>query len=181
MRSQTLEELRTALEPYLFFWKEWSKLGVCELNPYEIDLINRHIQGNFRLTVADLVSQFVGNGKFTEIHQIIDKLEKSTNLFRVSVVIEFLTTLIKIAQEYPDGYDSFFLTQIKELKISKDLVEGLMTFKVHNVHLLVFLIKPEDFSKGWIFRCVSNFIILNKNYNLIINQKPIGNMKTNSS
>jgi hypothetical protein len=181
MRSQALEELKTALDPYLFFWEEWSTLGVCVFEPREIEIINHHIKNNFQVTVNDLVGHIVNKEKRDEICLLIVKLKRSTDLFRDSVVVNFLSTLIVIARDYPEGYDRFLLTPVKDLKIPQDLVNGLMSFKVYSVHLLVILIRPDDFTKGWIFRCVSNFVLLNKKYNANINQKPIETMKNNSS
>lgn len=163
---QTIENLRNALEPYRFFWEEWIQYGDCNLSPAEISTIQT-LKGNDGL-LADWT--FASNDELDMVRNTTKKLQIGYQLFKDYVVVNFLKTIIQLANE--NGYDLFLNTPIQDLTISEDLKNCLLKFKTLNIRMLFLTYKAAEFSVGWVYKVIVEFQTIKKTKANIYINKP---------
>lgn len=152
MKTQILEDLQNAIQPYLFYWEEWIANGNCNLSIAEIELVNIHLRNNFSAGFLDLFDFY---DKAQSIRDVIRKLDIGYQVFKDFVVVEFLTSLVEMAKAY--GYDKFLQTPIKDLEIHEDLRSLMLAFGARTLNLLFIINKAEDFSRGWLYKNIVHF------------------------
>jgi len=102
MKNKVLEELRISLQPYLFFWEEWSRDDNCNLTVEEVQLLNSYLASSFKITMFD---SFLFRNKTKAVKEVIRKLNLGYQIFKDFVIVNFLFKIISIAKKY--GYKKF--------------------------------------------------------------------------
>lgn len=157
MQKQILEDLRTAMMPYQFYWDEWTINGNCNLDAEDVSIVNSHISNNFTLTTLDFLDHLFHYEKIGQIREIIKKLERADQLFKQFVVVDFLMALLEQASNYQDGYDLFLITPIHQLNMPLEIKNELIKFETICIGYLIRTTKPEDFSRGMLYRRIVEF------------------------
>lgn len=165
MKLELLQSLKRAHLPYLFFWDEWIQYGDCNLSRIEIDKIQA-LTCNFN----PFDWTYTSNDELDLVRNIVKKLQIGLQVFKEFVVVNFLNSVIQLANEY--GYDLFLNSPIKNLNISEDLKACLLKFKTYNLKLLFLTHKIEEFSFGWIYKVIVEFQTIKKTELTIQFNKP---------
>ncbi len=152
-------QLKSEMELYIFFWEEWTRNPDCNLTKLDIEIINLYLRTRSESQVEK--SNELCN--LVDMPTLVKKLRTGYRTFKASVVLNFLCQLVKLAREYFDGYNSFLESPIYDLKIPAQLALCLLSFKVHNIRLLVTVFNEEDFIEGLIYQKIVEFQILCKN------------------
>ena len=150
-RKPVLNELKTALTPYMLFWEDWIRDEACFLEKKEINIVVFHLKNNFTWPL------FMRAPNYRPIieENIIWKLKFHRPSFNNWVIFRFLCVLIQIAKRY--GYASFFDTPIKDLKLPHELKSSLASFKTHTVRQLFEAYTEEDFKRSWVYTTILAF------------------------
>ncbi|HWY11363.1 MAG TPA: hypothetical protein VN026_08565 [Bacteroidia bacterium] len=150
-------ELEYHTQPYIKFWCAWIKSDDCFLNEKEIALANSFILNKFSIENLKSVSSETVN----EVEQLLCKLKNGFTKFQFWLAFGFATTIIRMADEY--GSDKFLNTPIKELKISNEIKNILIEFKVETIIELFENYNEEDFTKIWVYQKILEFeVVLNR-------------------
>ena len=150
--KKILEELKTCLEPYLFFWEEWIANDNCNLSTEEIGLITSYLQNDFEIGFFE---SFLLYNKIKQLEEVIRKLNLGYQVFKDVVIVNFLSSIIIMAKDY--GYTEFLETPIRQLTISAPLKANLLSFKAYTLQQLFIIYKADDFSRGWVYKRIVEF------------------------
>ena len=150
--KKILEELKVSIEPYLFFWEEWTANDNCNLSKEEVAIVNSYLHTEFEI---GLLESFLFYNKVKETTEIIRKLNLGYQVFKDVVIVNFLSAIIGLAREY--GYNAFLETPIRQLNISANLKANLMSFKAYTLQQLFIIYKADDFSRGWVYKRIVEF------------------------
>lgn len=150
--KKTLEELKSSLEPYLFYWENWIANDNCNLSKEEILTVNSYLENEFEV---GFLESFTFQNKARLIEEIIRKLNLGYQVFKDVVIVNFLSTIIQMAKEY--GYNEFLETPVRQLRISDNLKANLMSFKAYTLQQLFIIYKADDFSRGWVYKRIVEF------------------------
>lgn len=161
--KKILEELKQSLDPYLFFWEEWTANDNCNLSKEEIAIINSYLQSEFEI---GLLESFLFYNKIKETTEITRKLNLGYQVFKDVVIVNFLSTIISLAREY--GYNDFLETPIRQLNISPNLKANLMSFKAYTLQQLFIIYKADDFSRGWVYKRIVEFQTIMKQEAIVL-------------
>lgn len=170
LHNRFLNELREAILLYEFIWFEWIRSDNCSLSTTEVKKIRQYMRLKFQ--IEKLGTESVSD-KTELIKCILRKLETDYPAFKEFVVLNFLYSLIKLAREYDQGYDSFMNTPVHALIIPDNIKNALIAFKVYNVGLLAVLYKENDLLRGPAYQRIVEFQIANQTPKANINLKPI--------
>jgi hypothetical protein len=152
MKNKVLEELRISLQPYLFYWEEWSRDDNCNLTVDEVQLVNSYLASSFKIGVFE---SFLFRNKIKTVKEVIRKLNLGYQIFKDFVIVNFLFKIISIAKEY--GYKKFLETPVHQLKVPEQMKMILMSFKAYTLQQLFIIYKVEDFSRNPVFRKIVDF------------------------
>ncbi len=152
--AKAVSELKIAYDPYLFFWNEWIADENCNLSSQEIEVVAYYTVQDFKIGMID---ELLNYNEFEQIRDVIKKLKLGYTIFKMSVVADFLCTIIRFAKEDIRGFDAFLLTPIKDLNLPGDVKQILLGFKVYTLHLLVIVYKSEEFNSGWVYKQIIEF------------------------
>lgn len=161
--KKTLDELKQSLDPYLFFWEEWTANDNCNLSKEEISIINNYLQSEFEIGLLDSLLFY---NKIKETTEITRKLNLGYQVFKDVVIVNFLSTIIGLAREY--GYTQFLETPIRQLNISTNLKANLMSFKAYTLQQLFIIYKADDFSRGWVYKRIVEFQTIMKQEEVVL-------------
>lgn len=145
-------QVKKNIKQYLFFWNEWIRNGNCNLDPYEIKLIEACINGDVKSTLSEDLSSFEIIERWK---QILLKLELGHQVFKDFVIVNFLQTIVDLGKAY--GYDSFLNTPVRQLNIDEDLKLCLLKLKTHTLQVAFIVYKPEDFNRRWLYDIIVEF------------------------
>jgi len=157
MTNKILEELKRALQPYLFFWDEWSQDDNCNLTKGEIQLINTYLESSFEIGMFE---HFLFYNRAKTIKEVSRKLDLGLQIFKDFVIVKFLVRIIAMAKQ--NGYKKFLETPIDKLEIPYQLKNILKSFKAYTLQQLFIIYKIEDLSRGQIFKKIVEFQIYMK-------------------
>lgn len=164
--ARSLHTLKLSIAPYLFYWEEWVNHEDCNLTLLEVGVIRFHLKRKFECNIID---EILHGDQVEKIQVICKKLTIGYQVFKDTVVIEFLASLIRIGQGYNSGFDSFLITPIHLLEIDSDVRQYLKKFKVYSMGLLFVMYRADDFRHGWLYKLLVEFIILKKGKNVSVN------------
>ena len=165
MIIKKLEILKGSLEPYMFYWEEWTSNGNCNLSDDEIEIINHYINSDFQIKTSDLVKT---NTEAALINCILKKLEIGQPVFVLVVVTDFLHSLLKLAKSSPVGFDKFLNCSIENLDLQSNLKAPLLNFKVHTISMLFDFYKAHEFRAGSLYKHIVDFMIGKKTEKIIL-------------
>lgn len=157
MTNKILVELKKSLEPYLFFWDEWSHDDNCNLNTHEIALVNGYIACAFEIGMFE---SFLFYNRARALRDVIRKLNLGYQIFKDFVIVSFLFNIIALAKK--KDYRQFLETPVKDLEITADLRNILLSFKAYTLQQLFIIYKVEDFGKPGVFKKIVEFQLLSK-------------------
>lgn len=147
-----MDALEEAVNPYLFFWKEWTNNGNCNLSATEVLLIEKLIENGFRIDFIDLL---LNNNNQDMIATIVKKLCLGYQVFKDFVIVNFLQTIVVLART--NGYDNFLQTPIRQLNLEECFKDCLLKFKCHTLQLVFMVYKAEDFNRAWLYAVIEEF------------------------
>lgn len=153
MREPKLyQEIKKAIEPYLFFWNEWAENGNCNLDPHELELINTSLNDQ---TEPGAFNNLQDTDIIDRLERILLKLDLGYQVFKDFVIVNFLQTIIDLANSY--GYESFLRSPIRQLNIDEDLKVCLLKLKAHTLLIAFIIYKAEDFNRRWLYEVIVEF------------------------
>jgi hypothetical protein len=161
--KKILEELKQSLEPYLFFWDEWTANDNCNLTSEEVAVINSYLETEFEI---GLFESFLFYNKIKDTEALIRKLNLGYQVFKDVVIVNFLSSIIHMARDY--GYNAFLETPVRQLNVSDKLKANLMSFKAYTLQQLFIIYKADDFSRGWVYKRIVEFQTIRKQEELIL-------------
>lgn len=170
MITKTDQALKEVLDPYLFYWNEWTQNANCNLNGVEINKVNQFILENFS---TGPVHETEYNFETEQLKTIVRKLVSGYQVFRAFVVVDFFNVLNEIAKNDPISYQGFLHTPITDLKLPEPIKETLLPFKVYTLSHLVTIYDSSEFNQGMLYNHIVQFQITKKKCKLSINLKPI--------
>ena len=124
VKMKLLQQLEVAVNPYLFFWEEWTGNENCNLDRLEIEIINTCLHNNFKLEFSEL---FTDNESASEIKTILRKLELGYAVFKEFVIFRFMKNLIDMASDY--GREIFLSNPIPQLDLDAEMKTCLLKLK----------------------------------------------------
>ncbi|MES2681418.1 MAG: hypothetical protein V4635_16095 [Bacteroidota bacterium] len=152
MKNKVLEALRISLQPYLFFWEEWSRDDNCNLTVEEVQLVNNYLASSFKIGMFE---SFLFYNKVKAVKEVIRKLNLGYQIFKDFVIVNFLFKIISIAKEY--GYKKFLETPVHQLEVPEQMKTILMSFKAYTLQQFFIIYKVEDFGRNPVFRKIVTF------------------------
>lgn len=159
-RNKLLAELKAAISSYLFFWDKWIASDLCNLSATEIKKIQQYVRSNFQTATSGTERAYEESEL---IKRILRKLETDYPAFKELVVLNFLCSLIRLARDYDQGYDSFMNAPVHALSIPEHTKNALMAFKVYSVGLLAVLYKENDLLLDPAYQRIVEFQLINAN------------------
>lgn len=155
----SLQELKQSVEPYLFFWEEWTRHGECFLTREETNLVNTQLKNGFKPTLLDL---FQYDSQSERIHQVSQKLMRNYPVFKEWVIFNFLCILIKMGTEYTQG--SFLGDPISDLRLPEEMKLNLKAFRLHHLGELGRAYQAIDLKRSWVYDTIVDFHRLHRKY-----------------
>lgn len=141
-------KLLEKMEPYLFFWDEWTANGNCNLKKNEIELLYNFQKNNYQIFADNDSDEYAEIEFYTPL---MKKLEIGYQVFRAFVIVNFLDTTMFLAKRYPSGFDAFLTTPIEKLEISLELKDKLSNFQVYNLRQLFKVYSANEFNQEWMY------------------------------
>ena len=165
-----LENFKKALEPYIFYWEQWTSNNNCNLSDEEIEIIEHYIKSDFQAGTSDLLKK---HAEIALINSVLKKLEMSHQVFVLVVVTDFLHSLLKLAKSSPMGFDNFLNYSITDLDLPANLKAPLLNFKVHNISMLFAFYKGHEFLSGSLYKHITDFMIAMKTEEKILTNREL--------
>ena len=163
--TRPIDKLKIAIDPYLFFWDEWANDENCTLTKAEVDFTNNLIKTDFKWNGFNST---ISNAEIEFIANINKKLEIGYGVFKEFIVADFLYTLKKLGEAYPDGHEYFLKAPIDKLNISEEIKTALLNFKVHTIGLIFVFYKLDELRSGLLYKHIVDVLIAKKNEKILL-------------
>lgn len=154
-------ELEKNINSYLPFLHEWSQQENCSLNSEDINLIETHLNKNFKINFIERILFF---NQVPKIKGVIAKLIWDYQKFKDWLITNFVFSLVKIAKD--NNFNNlFFHLPLDYTSITYQVKSALKLFKIKTFYEFFEKYNEQDLYKENLFNNIIEFeTVFKKDY-----------------